>query len=102
MIIVRYEDLKKNTVNELQRICTFSGETREMAILERAVANASFAKMQKREIEFGWDNSAWPKGKLFIRRGKVGSYTEEMPVEVLTAFLLEARESLKKLGYPGE
>jgi hypothetical protein len=55
--------------------------------------------MQTREQRFGWDNGRWPKDKPFIRRGAVGSYTDEMPAEVQRSFLAQAGSTLRQLGY---
>ncbi len=99
MLTIRYEDLQREPVRELARFCAFVGEPRETAVLERAAAKSSFGEMRKREERFGWDNAAWPKDKPFVRRGVVGSYRDEMPAEVLTAFLAEAGQTLRKYGY---
>jgi Sulfotransferase domain len=102
MLILKYEDLKKNPLQELLRICAFAGVTRSTSALERAIQKASFAAMQKREITSGWDNARWPKDKLFVRRGEIGSYRDEMPPEVQEVFLRQARGVLQQTGYTAE
>ena len=99
MIILKYEDLKANPMRELLRLCTFSGLNRSSSVLEHAIQKASFAALQKREIASGWENARWPKDKLFIRRGEIGSHRDEMPPEVEKAFLAEARPMLEQMGY---
>lgn len=99
MLILKYEDLKKNPRQELLRICAFAGFARSASALEHAIQKASFAAMQKREIALGWDNARWPKDKLFVRRGEVGSYRDEMPPEVQKFFLREAKGVLQQTGY---
>jgi hypothetical protein len=99
MIILKYEDLKANPMRELLRLCTFSGLNRSSAVLEHAIQKASFAALQKREIASGWENARWPKDKLFIRRGEIGSHRDEMPPEVEKAFLAKARPMLEQMGY---
>jgi hypothetical protein len=42
----------------------------------------------------------WPADKFFFRRGVAGSYKDEMPAEVLAAFLSQARETLRLNDYP--
>ena len=98
-LVVRYEELKRDAAAELRRICAFAGRRLETAALERAARKAAFEAMQDREKRLGWQNAAWPKDKPFIRRGAVGSYADEMPPEVLTAFLNEAGPTLKLVGY---
>lgn len=99
IIEIRYEDLKKDTVQEVKRFCAFAQIARDDALIARVVENASFEKMRQKEIATGWDHPLWPKDKPFVRRGKVGSYKDEMPPEVLEAFLNDARNTLLKCGY---
>ncbi len=99
MIIVRYEDLKKNTLAEIRRVCVLAGLEREPSQVERAVQMASFPAMQARERRLGWANPLWPKDKPFVRRGQVGSHQDEMPAEVQAAFLDEAGALLRQTGY---
>ena len=99
MLFVRYEDLKNDPVRELRLILDFAGMQRDLAVLRRAAQKASFAMMQERERRLGWENSQWPKDKAFVRRGAVGSYADEMPLPVQEAFLLEASNVLRELGY---
>ena len=100
VITVKYENLKKSPVDELQRVCEFIGIKREKSFLESVAEKGSFEKMREREGKYGWDERFWPKGRpLFIRRGVVGSYKHEMPPDVLESFLKEASETLKRCGY---
>ncbi len=99
MITVRYEDLKRDTVGELRRICEFAGIPREQAVLEKAAEQSSFSSMKKREKTFPWENPQIPKSKQFVRRGEVGSHKDEMSTAVTDAFLAEAGGTLRKMGY---
>jgi hypothetical protein len=99
MVIVRYEELKGDALQQLRRILEFAGVQRDLSVLQRAFEKASFAAMQRREKRLGWDNAQWPKDKPFIRRGAVGSFRDEMPPPVLEAFMREAEPLLRELGY---
>ena len=61
---------------------------------------ASFANMREKEQQSGWETPGWPKDKPFARRGKVGSYRDEMPPAVIEAFMRDARDTLVAHGYP--
>jgi len=102
MIIVRYEDLKSDPVGQLERFCEFAGITRHRAFLEEVVRQASFDNMRQKEKESGWSTPGWPKDKPFIRRGQVGSYKDEMPPDVMAAFLRDAGDTLRRVGYSGD
>jgi len=99
MIIIRYEQLKADALEQLRRILDFAGVQRDLSLLQRATEKASFAAMQQREKRLGWSNAQWPKDKPFVRRGAVGSFIDEMPAPVLEAFLREAGPVLGQLGY---
>ena len=99
MIIVQYEKLKTEPIAELQKICQFVGINRSESQLEEVIEACSFSTMQQKEETWGWDDPAWPKQHNFVRKGEIGNYSEEMPKEVLEAFLVEAGQTLKQLGY---
>jgi hypothetical protein len=100
MITIKYEDLHAAPLAELRRFCTFARIEREDGHLERVIARSAFAVARKKEQEQGWDNLAWPRDRAFIRRGQVGSYRDEMPADVLAAFMERAGPTLAKCGYP--
>jgi hypothetical protein len=99
MIVIKYEDLQTATVRELRRFCSFAGLQRDDAHLEHVAQKAAFRNARAKEQLQGWDNTNWPREHAFIRRGEVGSYRDEMPPEVLTAFLAEAGATLARFGY---
>jgi hypothetical protein len=99
LLVVKYEELHRDPVAQLRRICTFAGIEADDDRLVRVSEAASFANMQQREKRLGWDHSTWPKDKAFVRRGAVGSYRDEMPPEVLALFQAEAGATLLKTGY---
>jgi len=99
MIVVRYEDLKKDPVAQLRRIGEFAELECRTDALERAARDSSFVSMKQREASFAWENPQIPKNKQFVRRGKIGAYQDEMPPDVQAAFLREAGEMMRKAGY---
>ena len=99
MIVIKYEDLMKDPIQELTRFCAFVGLPGDASLLREVSAKASFTNMQRRERLFGWADTRWPKDKSFVRRGVVGSFKDEMPAEVLAEFLRDAQATLKSCGY---
>ena len=99
MMVIKYEDLQSSLVRELRRFCDFAGLSRSDAHLEYIAAKASFSKARAKELQMGWDNKLWPREKAFIRRGVVGSYRDEMPPQVLAAFVEKAGPTLARFGY---
>ena len=49
MIVIKYEDLKKDTVKELKRFCKFVNIDRDEDYLKLIAEKTSFEKMQKKE-----------------------------------------------------
>lgn len=99
MLLIKYEDLKHDTVKELQRFCGFVGVERDETFLQHVARKASFETLRKKEINFGIAYPNWSPEQLFMRRGQVGSHKDEMPAEVLEVFLRDAGDTLRKLGY---
>jgi sulfotransferase family protein len=99
MIVIRYEDLKRDTLGQLRRFCEFAAIDRDEATLARAIAKTSFEAMRNKENKHGWETPGWPKDKPFVRRGQVGSYRDEMPPDVLQAFMRDAERTLASQGY---
>ena len=99
MIVIKYEDLKRDAIRELQRFCSFAGIERENSFLELMVREADFENMQQREVRSGSGHITWPSDKLFRRRGIVGSYKDEMPPTVLQEFMADAGHMLRQFGY---
>ena len=103
MLVIKYEDMKIDTVQELQRFCRFAGVERELSWLEQVAESAVFDKMQNKEKAGSYfEKSADAEDVLFFRRGIVGSYKDEMPPEVLTAFMHDSQETLSRCGYAVE
>jgi hypothetical protein len=108
LLLVRYEDLKTNIGAELRRISDFIGVSRSDEELERVAGSVTFAKMRLQEERFGsseerlgsgaWAKN-WAKDKRFIRRGVIGSYKDELPEEILRAFIEQAGSVLARY-YP--
>jgi hypothetical protein len=101
IMIIKYEDLKKNTAHELKRFCDFAGIERDQDFIKLVANSSVFEKLQAREKRLGQGAtpSKWMEGKFFYRRGEVGGYKNEMPQNVLDCFIQQAAPTLDKLGY---
>jgi hypothetical protein len=99
MITIRYESLHENPVLELRRFCEFAGLERSDQFLQQVAEGCSFAAMREREQTMGWSSAAWPKDKAFVRRGKIGSFVDEMPDSVIAEFMRQAQSTLIRAGY---
>jgi hypothetical protein len=100
-IVIKYEDLKRDPLTIVTQICEFAQIERDPNFLRNVIDQTQFAKLQAKEREgrIFFANRIWPSDKRFFRRGIVGSYKDEMPAEVLEAFLQQAAPVLKEMGY---
>ncbi len=99
MLVIKYEDLRRNMDRELRRFCDFAGLKRSPELMRIISETTVFEKMLDKEIEWRRGDPLWPDGKTFRRRGVVGSYKDEMPPEALDLFLKEAGGMLSSCGY---
>lgn len=101
MLTIKFEDLLRNPVRELERFCQFAGLSRQTAHLTAIAEAASFRNLRDKEarLGFGRVDQIFPSGTSFFRRGIAGSYKDEMPPDVLARFLDHAGEALRRHGY---
>ncbi len=100
IVEVRYENLIDDTVRELHRINDFFDLRVSNELIHEISFNCSFENMRKKEESILWGKAKdWKKGEYFVRRGKVGSYLDEMPEDLIKYFNLHNVELLKRLNY---
>lgn len=99
ILVVKYEDLVRNTEKEIKKILMFAQINRPDETIKSSITGNSFSQMVRKEKEFGWDPNQTRPSSNFIRRGKIGSYLEEMPTVLVNYFENRARKELKYFGY---
>lgn len=107
-LVVRYEDLRRDTAAELARIGAFLGHSFTSAEIEDAVDFSSFEKLREKEQAGYFDNrsltlrNAADPETLKVRRGKVAGYRDDLSAEQL-AWVDEQVESrlASVYGYGG-
>jgi hypothetical protein len=101
ILVIKYEDLIRQPVVELERFCQFTNTPREHSLLASVAEAAKFSNLRlKEEVQGSAWPDRWPADKFFFRRGIAGSHKDEMPAEVLAAFMGQARETLQLHHYP--
>ncbi len=96
VLLVCFEELKRNSVQELSRIVDFLGVPVQAAKICEAVANNSMEKMRQKEKADPQRASA--KGK-FIRSGSAGGWRETFTEEQSQLVQQQASNILARLGY---
>jgi len=102
MITVKYEHLLHDPLPELEKVCRFVGLERTPAALRTVYEKCSFTTLRRKEQAAGLDDPSWPRDRAFFRRGKQGSYKEEMSSQSLQKFLTVAGKTLRQCGYRDE
>lgn len=102
MIIVRYEDLLENPVNELKKVCEFAGIERDESLLSKIVEGCQIEKMRERVADnngMAHKDLKGDKGVLFFNQGKAKSYQEMFEDDLLKYFENESMNELKLFNY---
>lgn len=101
VIFVKYEDLKRDCRATLEQIQNFIGLDCDDSILALAVERGDFSKMRRDEEKYGAESYPDEKGKrgFFVRKGKIDSWKEEMPEDVIANIEESFYPVMKKMGY---
>lgn len=102
ILLVRYEDMKRNTLRELSRIIEFAGMALSEEQLNSAITASQFSRMQKLEKEQGDQFEQFLNSNRslpFIRSGKVGESKEYFSPELSMEFNKIQGDALSLLGY---
>lgn len=101
VLIVKYEDLKRDQKGTLIRMAEFLGVSCAADIIDRAVQRTSFANMRKEEEIHGSESYAGEKGAkgFFVRKGEVDSWKVEMPAETIRKIEDAFGRVMEKIGY---
>jgi hypothetical protein len=95
VLLVRYEDLRRDPAGQFERVLEFIGAQLDPAAVEAAVERTSFSRMQELERSgrgpryassglgiFATGDPADPNA-FHVRRGEIGGYRDELPPNVL-------------------
>lgn len=97
--LVRYEDMKADTVGTLARALDFAGEPATDADVRRAVAFADFAELRRQEQQKGFRERPVRPGGPFFRRGEAGAWRDELTAEQIARIEAAHRPMMHRLGY---
>jgi|SRR3984957_1161245 len=97
LLIVKFEDLRKDSVASVSEIIRFFGVTPDEARIRQAIANNSVERMKAKEKET--PQRASKKGQ-FIRSGSVGGWRANLNDAQVKIVRDHATTLLTRLGYP--
>ena len=112
LLVVRYEDLRKDTETGLLEMLNFLGIQRDREQIRKAIENNSLRAMREKEEKAKKSGATLGKGTLlrkhnldredarFVRSGSVGGWREKLTREQSEMVTKYAGEALVKAGYP--
>jgi sulfotransferase family protein len=80
LLVVRYEEMRRDTMGVLTRILDFSGISPTKDSIEKAVHASRLENMKELETQFGFalNGAMGLQGERFVRKGQVGSWKDEL------------------------
>lgn len=99
--LMRYEDMKSDPNGSFREMLKFMGFEIDEDRLEKAVRFSSFDTLKQQEKEKGFKEKP-SKAASFFRKGKIGSYREELTQEQIDIIVEYHRETMIKYGYLDE
>jgi hypothetical protein len=112
LLVVRYEDLRRDTENGLLEMLEFLGVPGDRERVRRAVENNSLRAMREKEEKAKTSGAALGKGTLlrkhridredarFVRTGSMGGWREKLSETQIEMVDRYAGEALLRAGYP--
>jgi len=99
--LLRYEDMKREPLETFTRAVRFAGFSRTEAQIEKAIRFSSFdvVRQQEEKENFRERSSAADR---FFRKGKTGSWREELTDEQAQRIVNDHREVMRRFGYLDE
>jgi len=99
LLVLKFEDLRRDPVNGLSRIIQFLGIAPHEARILQAIANNSVERMKAKEKETPQRAS---KNGQFIRSGSIGGWRANLTEAQVRVFADHAAQLLSRMEYPLE
>ena len=100
-MIIRYEDLKKNSFDNFKNILKFINNHVNIEIddqkIEKTITKCEFKNLQSYEKKNGFKERK--SKELFFRQGKVDEWKERLPQILIKKLEKEFNSEMKELGY---
>jgi hypothetical protein len=101
VLLLRYEDLKADTVGELRRVASFLRIPSSDAVLRSAVENSSFERLQEFEQELDKvdPRKDWAAGSRFIRKGALDEWKQVFSPEQNEMICAAFEQTMRRMRY---
>jgi len=98
VLVVRYEDMKAEPLATFKKIVTFFKLNKSEEQIQNALDACAFDKLKKAEEKDGFKEKN-KKSERFFRKGKIGSWKEELSAEQINTLLKDHKAVMLKLNY---
>jgi hypothetical protein len=99
LVVIRYEDLHVNPLAEMLKVKQLAGANWSDQQILAAIDASRFDRMRAAEDKFGIKAKVGDPRERFIRRGKSGSWKQEMGPAELAAVEDRCGEIMREFGY---
>lgn len=96
--VCRYEDMKQEPLDTFTKAVGFAGLKQNRDNIQKALEFSSFEVMQKQEQTDGFKEKS-PSSRSFFRKGKIGSWREELTEEQARQIIQDHRDVMRRFGY---
>ena len=101
VLIIKYEDMVSSELDTFSKIISYLNEIDDTNFdkekIHKAVEQTKFEELQKMEKKEGFTEKG--KGKLFFRKGKIGTWKDEVPNEIIKKIEKIFYKETVELGY---
>jgi hypothetical protein len=98
VLVIRYEDMKAEPLATFKKIVAFFKLNKSEEQIQNALDACAFDKLKKAEDEDGFREKN-KKSERFFRKGKIGSWKEELSEEQIDILLKDHKVVMIKLNY---
>jgi hypothetical protein len=99
LLVVKYEQIHAQTADVLRGVLDFAGMKCPVDALARAVEAARFHRMRAAEEKFGVHGKAGDQNERFMRKGRSGSWRDEMSREDVRILEEKYGPIMRQVGY---
>lgn len=101
ILIIKYEDMVSNEINTFKKVINYLKEIDDIEFdndkFTKALKQTQFKELQELEKAEGFSEKG--KGELFFRKGKVGTWQDEVPSKIINKIEKLFKNEMEELGY---
>ncbi len=97
--VIRYEDMRAKPIDTFGEVVRFCNLPYDLDRLNKAIAFSDFGELQKQEQAQGFRERSNNAPGPFFRRGQVGSWRDELPIDLARKLIEVHAETMTRFGY---